>query len=113
MRFAAAAAVFVLVLALPSWGAQPRRATLKLGSVAPLVVRGIGFGAGEHVVVTAAVPGEQRILDVEARRNGRFAVTFPLRLRRCTPLTVRAIGALGSRAILQVKPGCKSGRRGR
>jgi hypothetical protein len=107
MRVAAAVVVVVLVLALPSWGAQPRPATLKLGSVAPLVVRGIGFGAGEPVVVTAAVPGEQRIVNVAARRNGRFAARFPLRLKRCTPLTVRAIGALGSRAILQVKPGCK------
>jgi hypothetical protein len=108
-----AAVVVALVFALPSWGAQPRRATLKLGSVAPLVVRGIGFGAAEHVVVTAAVPGEQRIIEVEARRNGRFAARFTLRLERCTPLTVRAIGALGSRAILQVKPGCKKDRKGR
>jgi hypothetical protein len=108
----AAAAVLMLVLALPSWGAEPRRATLKLGSVAPLVVRGIGFGDGEHVAVTAAVPGEQHIIEVEARRNGRFAARFPLRLKRCTPLTVRAIGALGSRAILQVKPGCRRGRKG-
>jgi hypothetical protein len=106
----AGAVVLMLVLALPGWAAEPRRATLKLGSVAPLVVQGIDFGAGERVAVTAAVSGKQHIVGVEARKNGRFAARFPLRLERCTPLTVRAIGALGSRAILHVKPGCTRGR---
>ena len=112
MRFAAAV-VLVLVFALPSWAAQPRRATLKLGSVAPLVVRGIGFGAGEHVAVIAAVPGDQHIVELDARRDGRFVAEFPLSLKRCAAITVRAIGTLGSRAILQVKPGCTKGRKGR
>jgi len=112
MRFAAAV-VLVLMLALPSWGAQPRRATLKLGSVAPLVVRGIGFGANEHVTVIAAVPGDQRIIEVDARRSGRFAARFPLSLERCATLTARAVGALGSRAVLQLEPGCRRGRNGR
>ncbi len=100
-------AVLVLVLALPSWAAQPRRATLKLDSVAPLVVRGLGFGAGEHVVVIAATPDDQRIVEVDARQNGRFTVRFKLRPERCAPLTFRAIGGLGSRAILQVEQACK------
>jgi hypothetical protein len=111
MRVFAAAAVLMLVLAVPSWAAQPRRASLKLASVAPLVVGGTGFGAGEHVTVIAAVPGNQQIIEVDARRSGRFAARFTLRLERCSPLTVRAIGALGSRAILQVKPACARNKR--
>jgi hypothetical protein len=98
--------VLGLVLALPAGGAQPRRATLELRSTAPLVVSGSGFGAREHVVVVAALPGKQRIVNAVARPNGRFTARFELRLKRCTPLAVRAIGRLGSRAILHVEHDC-------
>jgi hypothetical protein len=108
---AAAAAVLVLVLALPAGAAQPRRATLKLGGVAPLVVEGRSFGARERVVLTATALGAQRMLAIIARRNGSFRARFDLRLDRCSPLTVRAVGTRGSRAILQVEPGCKPKKR--
>ena len=109
---AAAAAILMLVLALPATAAQPKRATLKLAGVAPLVVQGRGFGKGERVVLTAAAPNLQRTLGVVARRNGAFTARFRVRLGRCTPLTVRAVGTLGTRAILQLEPGCKDrGRR--
>jgi hypothetical protein len=109
---AAAATVLVLVLALPAAAAQPKRATLKLAGVAPLVVQGRGFGDRERAVLTAAAPNLQRTLAVVARRNGSFTARFDVRLGRCTPLTVRAVGAIGSRAILQLEPGCKNrGRR--
>jgi hypothetical protein len=103
----------MLLLALPAGAAQPRHATLVLASLAPLVVRGSGFGEGEHVVVVAAIPGDQRIVEVDARRNGRFVARLTLRLERCAVLTVRAIGGLGSRAILQVKQRCKERRKTR
>ena len=107
---AAAAAVLVLVLALPAGAAQPRRATLKLAALAPLAVKGNGFGKGEHVVMTASAPNAQRLLRVVARRSGSFTARFDLRLGRCASLTVRAVGARGSRAILQVEPGCRKRR---
>ena len=48
-----AVAVLMLVLAVPAQGASSqRRASLKLESLAPLVVRGTQFGAREPVVVT-------------------------------------------------------------
>ena len=50
----AAVVVFVLVLALPAAAAQPRRATLELETLAPLVVVGHGFDAGERVALTAS-----------------------------------------------------------
>lgn len=103
---AAAAAVLVLLLALPAAAAQPRRATLKLASMAPLAVQGRGFGTEERVVLTAAAPSVQRTVGIVARRNGAFTARFALRLGRCAPLTVRAVGVRGSRAILQVQPGC-------
>lgn len=102
-----AAVVLALVLVLPSWAARPRRAQLDLTSVAPLVVRGIGFGAGERVAVIASYPGAQQIVNITARRNGGFRAVFTLAVTRCTPLTIRAVGGLGSRAILQAQPRCK------
>ena len=47
-----AVAVLMLVLAVPAQGASQRRASLKLESLAPLVVRGTQFGFREPVVVT-------------------------------------------------------------
>jgi hypothetical protein len=107
----AAAVVLVLVLALPAAAAPPKRATLQLAGLAPLAVNGRGFGKGERVVLTASAPSAQRALGVHAKRNGTFKARFDLRLGRCAPLTVRAVGSLGSRAILQVEPGCKNERR--
>ena len=106
-----AAAVLVLVLALPSWAASPRHATLQLTFRAPLTIDGQGFGAGEPVSVTAAAAGTVRTLGVTSRRNGRFRLRFELRLDRCSALVVRAVGALGSRAVLQVEPGCTANER--
>jgi hypothetical protein len=95
-----------LALALPGTAATPRRATLKLESVSPLVVRGLGFGRSERVAIVANQPGMQQIVSITARR-GRFTATFTQTFDRCAALTVRAIGAQGSRAILQLKPGCE------
>lgn len=108
---AVAAALLLLLLALPAAAAPPRRATLKLASLAPLVVEGDGFVRRERVVLTASAPSTRRTLALVARRAGDFTARFDLRLGRCAPLTVRAVGALGSRAILQVEPGCGTKRR--
>ncbi len=104
-----AAAVLVLMLALPAAAAQPRRATLKLAALAPLTVEGRGFGKGERVTLTVSASNAQRLLSVNARRNGSFSARFDLRLGKCASLAVRAVGARGSRAILQVEPGCDKG----
>jgi hypothetical protein len=94
-----------LTLALPGAAAPPRRATLKLDSVSPLVVRGVGFGRAEQVAVVANQPGTQQIVNLTARQ-GRFTATFTQTFDRCTALTVRAIGSLGSRAILRLERVC-------
>jgi hypothetical protein len=105
----AVAAVLMLVLAVPAQGASsPRRAALKLGSIAPLVISGRQFGAREPVVVTfVAADQTTRRVGVRARRDGSFSASFELRLDRCDAFTVRAAGARGSRALLQVEPACK------
>jgi hypothetical protein len=50
------------------------------------------------------------MLGVFAQRNGTFTARFALRLGRCATFTVRAVGVRGSRAILQVEPGCETKR---
>lgn len=109
MRFAAAA-VLTFVLVLPAHAAPgPRRASLKLESVAPLVVTGKNFGSREPVLLNyTAADGARTVLGVRAKRNGTFRATFALRLDRCAVFTVRAAGVRGTRAVLQVEPACKS-----
>jgi hypothetical protein len=108
----AVAAVLMLVLAIPAQGASSgRRASLKLGSVAPLVIRGMQFGAREPVVVTyVAADQTTRRVGVRAKRDGSFEASFDLRLDRCAVFIVRAAGLRGSRAVLQVDPACKKDR---
>jgi hypothetical protein len=110
----AVAAVLMLVLAIPAHGASsPRRAALKLGSIAPLVVSGKQFGAREPVIVTyVAADLTTRRVSVRAKPDGSFAASFDLHLNRCAAFTVRATGARGSRAVLQVEPACKQKGRG-
>ena len=111
----AVAAVLMLIIAIPAQGASsPRRASLTLGSVAPLVIGGKQFGAREPVVVTYVAAADEltRRVGVRARRDGSFQASFDLRLDRCTAFTVRAAGARGSRAVLQVEPACKEKTKG-
>ncbi len=108
MRAAAAVGfLLVLVLALPAFGAQPSRASLELRSTNPVVVLGRGFVSREPVLLTATAGTIQRIVPLVARRNGTFKARFRLQLGRCAPVTVLAVGTRGSRAILQVDPGCR------
>jgi len=108
MRAAVAAGlVFVLVLALPAFGAQPKRASLELRSTNPVVVLGRGFAPREPVLLTATAGKIQRIVPLIARPNGTFKARFRLHLGRCAPVTILAVGTRGSRAILQVEPGCR------
>ena len=108
-----AVAVLMLVLAVPAQGASQRRASLKLESLAPLVVRGTQFGFRERVVVTY-VGSDQftRTVGASSSRNGRFEASFDVRVDRCTAFTVRASGTRGSRAVLQVEPACDKKRKG-
>lgn len=107
-RAVAAALALVLLAATPATGAKPRRASLVLASISPLIVSGRSFGAGESVVLTyAGADGVSRRVRVSATRQGGFRGFFRLRLDRCDSFTVRAAGSKGSRAVLQVERSCK------
>jgi hypothetical protein len=105
LRFAAAV-VLALLLATPSFGGKPQRASLELRSIDPVVVTGRGFGPGEPVLLTATAGATGRVVPLVAKRNGTFTARFRLHLGSCAPFTVRAVGTRGSRAILKVDPGC-------
>jgi hypothetical protein len=107
----AAAVVLALVLAVPAWGGKPRRPSLQLRSIDPVVVTGRGFASGEPVLLTARSGATGRAVPVVAKRDGTFRARFRLHLGRCALLTVRAVGTRGSRAILKVDPNCPSPRR--
>jgi hypothetical protein len=78
-------------------------ARLRLVTVRPLVVRGESFRASERVVVTALTPIGPRRVVVRATPSGRFGATFRLPSQPCgAAFAVRAIGALGSRAVVKV-----------
>ena len=106
--------VSMLVLALPAPAAPGlSRASLKLASTTPLVVVGNGFGAREPVLLTyTGADLTRRVVGVKAARNGSFRAAFELRLDRCATFTVRAAGARGSRAVLQVVPACEQKSKG-
>lgn len=108
----AVVAALALVVALPA-AAQPdalapKRAALKLESTAPLVISGRSFAAREPVVlIYFDADGSSRVVTVRATRKGTFRARFPIRLGRCDAFTVRATGARGSRAVLQVERRCE------
>ena len=99
--------ITMLALALPAWGAKPRPAALKLGSLAPLVVQGSGFRPREGILLTVTIGTRRRFAGPIARQNGTFVARFDVRITSCTNLTVRAIGARGTRAILKARPECE------
>lgn len=105
---AAAAAVLVLVLALPALAAPPRRAALKLDALVPLTVSGRNFGAREPVILTYLAAGlTRRVAGVRSTRKGVFRHAFGFGVGRCDAFTIRAVGVRGSRAVLQVDPRCR------
>lgn len=105
----AVAAMLALAVVVPATAAQPRAATLKLESTAPLRVSGKHFGSGESVLLTYLGPQRAiRIVGVRATRKGAFRARFPVGLGRCDAFTVRAAGTLGSRAVLQVERRCEN-----
>lgn len=100
--------MLVLFLALPAVAAPPRRAALKLESLAPLAVSGRSFGAREPVILTYIAPDlSRRVAGVRATRKGSFRHEFDVRAGRCAAFTIRAVGLRGSRAVLQVEPRCR------
>jgi hypothetical protein len=70
----------------------------------PLTVAGSGFGAGEHVTVTANVPPQMVAAQAVAADDGTFVARFPEVEGVPRGLRVRAMGSEGSAAIYAPRP---------
>jgi hypothetical protein len=92
--------LLALLFATPAVAAQPRP-VLRPISLQPLTVQGLRFRANERVTLLLAAEGVASKRVVRAGTGGRFTVRYALRVEQCTTYTVQAIGARGSRAMLQ------------
>ncbi|HEU5212574.1 MAG TPA: hypothetical protein VFU10_07365 [Gaiellaceae bacterium] len=100
----AAAAFAAGVLCAPASSGQAGRAQLQLMRSSPVMLRGTGFTAAEHVRVVARVPG-MATKRVTASSAGAFTVRFAGRAgTRCTGFSVIATGDRGSRASITQAP---------
>jgi hypothetical protein len=99
---AAVAGCVVILVAVPAMGAA-HGPTLRLIGHQPLVVKGESFHPGERIVVTALTLTGPRKVVVRATAKGRFGATFTVARQPCgKAFAVRAVGGLGSRAVLAV-----------
>lgn len=95
-----ALSLVVAIVAAPALGAG-NCGKLSLVDTAPLTVKGSRFKAGERVkLVVSGSASLSRI--VRAGPGGGFAVVFKAAFDRCDPLLIRATGARGSRATIDL-----------
>lgn len=79
--------------------------TLRLVDRSPLLVRGSGFKAGEHVRVWLVLTTSRRYRDTLAGAAGGFTVRFTVTPLQCPFLrSLTATGSKGSRAALKLPP---------
>jgi hypothetical protein len=102
-----------LAAACGSAGATPSphdaakaRPALKIVSLSPLTVKGAKFVPGERVkLLVSGAGGKSKA--ARADRHGRFTAAFAVKLDRCASFVVQAVGARGSRAMVDVTaPNC-------
>jgi hypothetical protein len=87
-------------------GGASSHATLRLADSGPVVLRGAGFAAGEHVRVSVVAGAEHATKRMTARPAGRFTVRFAsLSANACAAFGATAIGDKGSRATYKRAPG--------
>jgi hypothetical protein len=99
-----AVAILVALGAASGAGAQTEIAPagkprLEIVRTVPLTIRGVGFRAGERVRILATGEGADTKW-VTATAAGAFTLRLRVRVGRCIPLVVQAVGAAGSRAMI-------------
>ena len=101
-----ALAVALLATSTALGAADARRPTLRITDLAPLTVRGTNFRPGERVklLVNAGRPVTRA---VRAGPRGGFVARLGVRVDGSCATVVQAIGAAGSRALVDMAaPGC-------
>jgi hypothetical protein len=100
----AAVAVAVQPASARSDGRSEAGPSLSVVAAQPFVVRGVAFRPSERVWVTALTLIGPRKTVVRASGAGAFRATLRLVGRPCgRAFAVRAVGELGSRALLQLR----------
>jgi hypothetical protein len=108
MRRAIAGGVIVLLSVTGAALASDTSPGLTLLSSRPVAVSGAHFKDQERVRVYLL--GEKpQLVRVRASVTGTFRAVFGASEKRCSAFAVRAVGALGSRALLRFYPECASG----
>ncbi|MGB2953389.1 MAG: hypothetical protein WBB74_08340 [Gaiellaceae bacterium] len=98
--------ILVAVVTLVGSSGAATRASLHLLRTNPFTVKGTGFQAREHVVVTAFLHGRKARV-VNADGDGGFRVVFgPWKSERCSGYSVTAVGSRGSHASIRFLPLC-------
>jgi hypothetical protein len=92
--------VFALAAVLLVSGGAARPALRPL-DLDPLTLAGSGFRKNERVTLLVAAPPVVKSTKLRANARGRFRVVFRVKVGRCDPAVVQAIGARGSRATFQ------------
>jgi hypothetical protein len=104
----AVVALLSLALVAPVGTAASRTARIHPSAPYGRAFRGTGFGAGERVTVDISSGGHRTRVVARAGRDGRFAVRVASGPGRCGDVFVRAVGARGSHAALELaRPACR------
>jgi hypothetical protein len=104
LKALAAIAALIFVAAAPA--AQTRRASLRLVSARPLVVRGVAFRSDERVRVVVRLAKRTWRKTAQTSDAGSFRASFPaVPFDPCNAdFSVTAVGARGDRAALKLPP---------
>jgi hypothetical protein len=106
MRWIATAVAAVLALGAGETAEAAKRPELRIVTTSPLAVRGINVKPAERVRLLVSYRGPLT-RTVKAGPRGGFLARLAVSVRGCEPLVVQAIGARGSRAMVDITmPGC-------
>ena len=105
MRRALVATATLVVVAIAPAAAARTTPSLRIVGMQPLVVRGLGFHAGERTRVTLVTRDETAVRRTIAGTTGAFRVSFAAAaLSRCSGFNIIAVGNRGSKAEIKRPP---------
>jgi hypothetical protein len=99
MRAAAAALLAAAAVAPAAASAAAGPPSLRYATTPKFVVKGVNFKAGEHITVIVSSGGLH--VGHAIASDGVFSAYLgPLKVAKCMPLRITAVGNRGSRAVL-------------
>jgi hypothetical protein len=106
MRGAVTALAAAVALGAGGAADAAKQPTLRIVGTTPLVVRGTNFRPDERVKLLVSY-GRPLVRAVKAGPRGGFVARLGVSVKGCQAVVVQAIGARGSRAMVDITmPGC-------